>query len=178
MGIETAIILGVAAAVSVAGTVSAAGAQVDAADDNTKILTQEQKRLNVVAQEQRSDRARAASQDFASMTVALSESGGADGQNAARFGGEINYLSGLDLARIEGNRRNQVEGAQREKDSVVASANAARDAAGFEIVSTVVGFAGQGAGFAAGEVDQASQVASATGSIPRQNPTPSPTGAR
>ena len=144
MGIATAIILGVSAAVSIAGTVSAANAQIDAADAQGEELTRQQEETNLISQEQRSDRARQASKDFASMTVAMAESGGAAGQNEQRFGGEIQYLNGLDLARIEGNRRNQVAALQADKRSVRAGGAAARTSAGFGIVSGTLDILGSG----------------------------------
>jgi hypothetical protein len=97
--------------------------QVDAANEQTRLEIEEKdrqrKETGRQAQEQKSDRVRAADKQFASMIVSLSEVGGGD-HTAGRFAGETGLYEGLDLARIEGNRRRQVSALHSEQ---VASRN-------------------------------------------------------
>ena len=62
-----------------------------------------------IAQEEKADRVREADQQFASMVTRLADVGGAGTQNEARFAQEIGGFEGLDVARIESNRRRDVE---------------------------------------------------------------------
>ena len=64
---------------------------------------------NRIAAEDKSDRVLQADKQFASLLVSMIESGGAGTQNESRFAGEIGGYEGVDLARIEGNRRGDVE---------------------------------------------------------------------
>lgn len=81
-------------------------------------LTRQQKEANLQAAEEKSERARAADKQFASAIVAMEAIGGAGSQNEQQALGEIAGNAGLDLARIEGNRRRQVSALQAEKRSV------------------------------------------------------------
>lgn len=84
--------------------------------------TRQQKEANLRAQEERSDRARQADKQFASAMVAMEAIGGAGSQNEKRAGDEISGHAGIDLARIEGNRRRQVDALQAAKNATKKSA--------------------------------------------------------
>lgn len=60
------------------------------------------------ARAEKSDRAREADKQFASMVASMADNGGAGTQNESRFGAEIGYYEGIDLARVESNRKNQI----------------------------------------------------------------------
>ncbi len=79
-------------------------------------LTRQQEQVNVQAGERKSDTARRADADFALMIVSMADGGGAGGVNQLRFGADIGGIEGIDLARIEGNRRRQVESIQSRKE--------------------------------------------------------------
>ncbi len=79
-------------------------------------LTRQQEEVGAQAQEQKSDTARRADASFASMIVAMADGGGAGGVNQLRLGADIGSIEGIDLARIEGNRRRQVESIQSRKE--------------------------------------------------------------
>ena len=78
---------------------------------NLEILELNRQRAeeNKIAQEKKSDRVREADKAQASLIAALADSGGAGGANESRFVAETGFFEGLDLARIEGNRRRKVE---------------------------------------------------------------------
>jgi hypothetical protein len=126
--------MGVAALVGLAigaqflGMMSANAAvddQIEAQNEQARLEIEERdrqrKEAGKQAQEQKSDRVRQADKQFASMIVSLSEVGGGD-HTEGRFAGETGLYEGLDLARIEGNRRRQVSALHSEQ---VASRNSA-----------------------------------------------------
>jgi hypothetical protein len=92
--------------------------QIEAQNEQSRLEIEERDRQRVEtgrqAQEQKSDRVREADKQFASMIVSLSEVGGGD-HTAGRFAGETGLYEGLDLARIEGNRRRQVSALHSEQ---------------------------------------------------------------
>jgi hypothetical protein len=63
------------------------------------------------------------------MTVAMETLGGAGSQNEARLGREIAGVAALDIARIEGNRRRQVEALESQATSSRNRAEASRNQA-------------------------------------------------
>ncbi len=85
-------------------------------------LTRQQEEVNKQSGERKSDIARQADASFASMIVAMADGGGAGGVNQLRLGGDIGSIEGIDLARIEGNRRRQVESIQSRKEGSVITA--------------------------------------------------------
>ncbi len=122
MGISVAL-LAVSVGMALVSTIAqnqALGAQNQAfADQNAleqKELTRQQEEVGAQAAERKSDTARRADADFASMIVAMAEGGGAGGVNQLRLGADIGSIEGIDLARIEGNRRRQVESIQSRKE--------------------------------------------------------------
>ncbi len=78
-------------------------------------LTRQQEEVNDQSQEKKSDMVRKADGQFASMIVAMADGGGAGGINQLRLGADIGGIEGMNLARIEGNRRRQVESIQASK---------------------------------------------------------------
>ena len=111
--------------------------------DAQKELTRQQQEANLIAQEEKSDRARAADRQFASAMVALETAGGAGSQNEARFGAEIAGNAGLDLARIEGNRRREVSALQSEKRAVRQKGRGAIRRSQAQFLSSALGAGGQ-----------------------------------
>lgn len=61
------------------------------------------------ARAKKSDRAAEADKLMGQMLAVMADNGGAGTSNESRFAGEIGFLEGLDIARIEGNRRKEVE---------------------------------------------------------------------
>jgi hypothetical protein len=81
----------------------------------------------------KSDRAREADRLMGNMIATMADNGGSGTATEARFAGEIGYLEGLDMARIEGNRRREIE--------ALSSAQTASSWRALNIISS----AGQGA---------------------------------
>ncbi len=104
MGVETTILL---QAVQGIMGVMAAGQQASAAqevaDREVAELERQKEEEEINERSKRSDRAREADREFATMIVSMADNGGAGTGNAARFAGEIGFISGIDLARISGN---------------------------------------------------------------------------
>jgi hypothetical protein len=97
----------------------------DQAEAEQNELTRQQEQANTRAQEDRSERAIAADRQMASITAGFEATGGGMGSgNAARALQEEGGAAGLDLARIEGNRRREVGALQSEKKSSAQKANA------------------------------------------------------
>ncbi len=78
-------------------------------------LGRQQDAANEIAQEDKSDAVREADAQFASMIVALADGGGAGSINQARSAVEIGFTEGVNVARIEGNRRREVAAKQSGK---------------------------------------------------------------
>ncbi len=111
--------------------------------DAQKELTRQQKEVNRQAAEEKSDRVRKADRQFASAIVALEAAGGAGSQTEERFGTEIAGNAGLDLARIEGNRRRAVSSLQAEKRAVRKKARGAIQRSQAEFLSSALSFGAQ-----------------------------------
>lgn len=109
-------------------------------------LTRQQNEANRQSEENKSDRARAADKQFASAIAAMEAIGGAGSQDEARFGTEISGNAGLDLARIEGNRRRQISALQSEKNATKKRAVRAIQASQAQFLSTALGNASAVAG--------------------------------
>lgn len=94
--------------------------QVRAAQEAANLQIQEgdrqRKEQNRIAQEKRSERVRVADRQFASMVTAMADSGGG-GHMTDRLAGEIGMYEGLDLARIEGNRKGAIKSIHAEQVS-------------------------------------------------------------
>jgi len=61
------------------------------------------------ARADKSTRAREADKAMGRMLAVMADNGGAGTNNESRFAGEIGYLSGLDITRLEGNRMKEVQ---------------------------------------------------------------------
>lgn len=81
-------------------------------------LDRQRKEASLIAQEKKADRVREADKVTASIIASLSEVGGAGTANESRFVQEAGFYEGLDLARIEGNRRREVESLRAEQQAV------------------------------------------------------------
>ena len=86
-----------------------AQAAADQADLEIQELDRQRRQASAIAQERKADRVITADRQFASMIAAMADNGGHGTQNEARFGAEIGFYEGLDLARIEGNRKREIE---------------------------------------------------------------------
>ncbi len=104
MGADTKILLqavqGIMGVIA-AGQQSSAAQEVAEREVEELERQKEEEELNERAK--RSDRAREADREFATMIVSMADNGGAGTGNALRFAGEIGFISGIDLARISGN---------------------------------------------------------------------------
>lgn len=102
-----------------ANQASAAKAQARNAADMARMQIDEiqrtQKEVNEAAQSDKGQRARQADKEFASLVVSFAERGGLGTINAVRGGQEVGYNAGMDLAKIEANRRNVVASLQSKK---------------------------------------------------------------
>ncbi len=104
MGADTKILL--QAVQGIMGVISASqqsNAAQDVAEREAAELERQKDEEKINERSKRSDRAREADRQFATMLVSMADNGGAGTGNAARFAGEIGFVSGIDLARISGN---------------------------------------------------------------------------
>ncbi len=69
---------------------------------------------NILAHEAKSDRVRKAEQELAMVRVAAAEGSGM----GARLAGEAGFYEGLDLSRIEGNRKRQIDALEAQKAAI------------------------------------------------------------
>ena len=79
------------------------------ADAEIAEFDRQREETNRIAAEDKSERVIEADKQFASMIVSMIESGGAGTSNEGRFAGEIGGYEGIDLAKIESNRRGDIE---------------------------------------------------------------------
>jgi HAMP domain-containing protein len=97
-----------------------AHATADAARDSANLrmseLTRQQEETNRVAREDRSDIMRRADQELGAIRVAAGEVGATD-SSFARMVQELGYVEGLDLSRIESNRKARIDALQSAKTS-------------------------------------------------------------
>jgi hypothetical protein len=70
-------------------------------------IDRQQRRVNEVAEEQRSDRMRKARQELGTMRVLVGERGSSETTGNALMS-EVGYFAGLDLSRIESNREDNI----------------------------------------------------------------------
>jgi hypothetical protein len=137
-------------AVSLVGSVMEQDAAAEQFNAESKELTRQQEVANEIAQEDRSERVNEADRQQAAALAGMEVVGGSGSANENRMLGEIGGNSGIDLARIEGNRR-------REVSSLEASKSAAKERAKGAISSSQLGFIGSALGNA-GTAAQANQV--------------------
>ena len=110
------------------------------------------------AREQKSDRVREADKQMASMLVALGEIGGAGTINERRFAAEIGFNEGLDLARIESNRRNRVDSLAASQTAAARRARSAVDIGRRQKQGTTLRFLGGALGVASERFDRSRQL--------------------
>lgn len=99
-------------------------ARSQAAKRKVSELERQQKEADLVAQEQKSDRARETDKQVAEM-LALQADTGATGAAIARLGGEFAGIGGLDIARIESNRASGASARHAESISIIGEKDAA-----------------------------------------------------
>ena len=124
----------------------------DQAEAQQEELTRQQGVANEIAQEDKSVLAAEADRQASSALVAMEVIGGAGSANDIRLQGEIGGVAGLDLARIEGNRRREIAARQSEKKSVTLRAKAGIKASQFKFFATAAsaGLAASGGGAPSG----------------------------
>jgi hypothetical protein len=112
-----------------------------------KEIQRQQEEVNKTAEEQRSDRMRQARAELGTLTVMAGESG-ASGQTLGALAQDLGYTSGLDLSRIEQNRKANIEAGEASKVAARQGAqNAINIAANQKAVAqTQKRFSGYGAG--------------------------------
>ena len=138
-----------ATALSFASSLTEQSAIEDQAEAQQDELTRQQEETNLRAQEDRSDRALEADRASSASLAAMEVIGGAGSANDVRLGAEIAGNAGVDLARIEGNRRREVGALQSEKKSSAQKANANIQASQLKFLGTAAsaGVASKGFGF-------------------------------
>ena len=126
MGLETAAILAIGsmamAGVTTFVSIQQANSQAEAAGraanatfvERDAELTRQQDESNRLADEDRSDVVRRADQELGSLRVAMGELGASATSQAALLS-EIGAVEGINLGRIEGNRKNSIESLQAGK---------------------------------------------------------------
>ncbi len=77
-------------------------------------IDRQQREVNRIAEEQRSDRMSKARQELGTIRVLAGERG-ASGQTTEALLGEVGYFAGLDLSRIEANRKANIDAGQAAK---------------------------------------------------------------
>ena len=110
-------------------------------------IDRQQRKVNEVAEEQRSDRTRKAQQELGTMRVLVGERGVSQTTGEALMG-EVGYYAGLDLSRIEINRQDNIEQGEAAKRAAQQGGLNA-----IEIAQNQINVAGQSvrnAGFGAG----------------------------
>lgn len=127
MGIETALLVGSLAS-GLLSSMQGQSATQEAAAAEQDELRRQQEEANKRAAEDKSDRALEGDKAAAAATVAMAEVGGAGSLNDSRKQAEIAGLTGLDLARLEGNRTRKI-------GSLVAAQKSVRQKASAEITA-------------------------------------------
>lgn len=125
---------------------AATRANIESVEEQTELeieeLFRQQEFLIEKAQEDKSDRVREADALFASMIVAMADGGGAGSINQVRFGVEIGFNEGIDIARIESNRRREIEARQSGKQAALNRLKDAKRAGGIRNKASSARFLG------------------------------------
>jgi hypothetical protein len=135
----------------------------DQAEAQQDELTRQQEEANLISQEEKSERALEADRAAASALVAMETVGGAGSLNDQRQQQEIHGVAGLDLARIEGNRRREVGALQATKKQSAKQANA-------DIKASQMKFLGSAASTVTGDMGQKQLQTQALGLGPSGSP--------
>ena len=158
MGIETALAIGGLALATVSSGVSmmqgaqAAQSQAAAAQRQFEFqdaeLTRQQAEINRVAEEDKSDITRQADRTLGSIRAAAAELGASGSTSYVRMLTELGGIEGLDLSRIERNRKEGVASAQSSKTTAAISGQntvkQAQNKQTAKIADSVLGFVGTG----------------------------------
>lgn len=118
-----------------------------AAADQAEAEAAEFRRQQDVAKEREreamSDRTRQADREMASMIAAMAENGGLGTTNATGLAVDIGGIEGLDLARIQGNTRREIEALEsRARASIARGRNAVKNAS-LSALGSVIGASGK-----------------------------------
>lgn len=108
-------------------------------------LKRQQRRADLIAQEEKSDVARAFDLELGSL-IAASADGGVTAAALARAGGAAGAIAGLDTARIESNRQEAQSGRRAESLAIIMENAAARKQTKSAIASNTLSFFGNAAG--------------------------------
>ena len=112
-------------------------------------FNRQQEEANRIARADKAERTREADKQFASMIASLADLGGLGTINATRFGVEIGFNEGVDLATIESNRQSTFESLEASKRSSRARADSAVTIAGLNKDAADQAFFGTGLQIAA-----------------------------
>lgn len=134
-------------------------------------IDRQQRGVNRIAEEQRSDRMRRAYSEMGTMRVLAGERG-ASAQTTNALLGEVGYLAGLDLSRIEQNRKANIDAGEASKkaahqgavnviDIAKNQSRVASKTVGMALVGTGLQIAGSAANITSGYLDQQAQLESA-----------------
>jgi hypothetical protein len=133
----------IGAGISLLGDKKESKAAEQQSQDEQVEVQRQQVQATEISQGEKSDRAIAADRQIASMTVAMETLGGAGSQNEARLGREIAGVAALDIARIEGNRRRQVEALESQATTSRNRAEATKTRSKFNSLGTLVDLGGK-----------------------------------
>jgi multidrug efflux pump subunit AcrA (membrane-fusion protein) len=148
MGVETALIAAsiAATAASTFMTIQANNQQAAAAaaqaNADIAFLDEERKQVVKQAQADKSDRARAADLEAASIVTQLAEVGGIGTINESRFVQSVGALEGTDIARIESNSRREIASLHHQQSTGRRSAISVGKQAKTSNIAAGIGFAG------------------------------------
>ena len=117
-------------------------------------LSRQQGEIDRNTAEKKSDRVREADKQFASMIVSMGEMGGAGTVNEARFAVEIAANQGLDLARIESNRRADIRSVEASKAASKSRATTAASSGAIQKKASDIRFLGSGLSIATTTVER------------------------
>lgn len=120
-----------------------------------KEITRQQEEVNRIAQEQVSDRVRAANQEMGALRVTAGERG-ASASTVVGLARTIAHLEGVDISRINKNRKSNIEAGEAAKEAArigfVNTINLAQNQAEVEVLSAGLNFLGSGLQIAGGFV--------------------------
>lgn len=135
-------------AVGAKSQASAAASQARAQADQARLqiaeFDRQQDEVEAIAAEKKSDRVRAADKEIGSIVASLSEVGALGTVNELRFVQEAGFLEGLDVARIESNRRREVAGLEASKEAAAGGARASIGLAKTRTQAAAIQFLGSG----------------------------------
>ncbi len=137
MGVEVFLLASLGA--SLLGTIQEQSGIADQAEAQQAELLRQEELANVQAAEDKSDTALRMDKAMASARAAMEAIGGFGSINDERAQAEIAGVKGLDLARIENNRKNKTASIRASAAAVRAKAQGAIDKASFDFLGDALG---------------------------------------